>query len=186
MKRLFLLVAAFLLSLSLTIPIFAAEDLPRAYGPFSLGMTVGEFSKLTGAAVFGAKTGDTVSSLRAENLEKFVPAKNRARERNAGFVFAGKNPDSKLYQIGYTPDETSLDAIKSQYARYGAPRMVKLQDTDRSALEWCQNGKTRILVAFKDGSTRPASVTIEELGIMGRALANEGQSAERATCGKWP
>ncbi|MEO6023163.1 MAG: hypothetical protein ABIP64_08615 [Burkholderiales bacterium] len=186
MKRLFVSVTALVVGLTSTHSVFSVEDLPRAYGPFSLGMTVGAFSKLTGAPVFGAKTGDTVSSLKAENLEKFVPAKNRAREHNAGFVFAGKNPDSKLYQIGYTPDETSVDVIKSQYARFGAPRTVRLPDTDRSALEWCQKGKTRILVAYKNGSIRAASVTIEELAIMGQALADEGQSTERATCGQWP
>lgn len=186
MKQLFAMGAALALNVLMGSSVLAADDLPRTYGPFTLGMTLNQYSKLTGAPVFGAKTGDTVSSLKADNLEKFVPAKNRTRERNAGFVFAGKAPDSKLYQIGYTPDETHLDMIKARYSQFGAPRVVKLPDTDRSALEWCQKGKTRILVAYKDGSTRPASVTIEELAIMGLALTDEGQSVERATCGQWP
>ena len=164
----------------------AAEDLPRTYGPFPLGMKLGEFRKLTGAAVFGAQSGDTISSLKAEILEKYVPAKNRARERNAGFVFAGKNPDSPLYQIGYTPDETDLEVLKTNFARFGAPRDTKLDDTDRAALEWCQDGKTRIMVTYKVSAKRPVSVTIEELGIMANALREEGESLDRATCGKWP
>ncbi len=164
----------------------ATDDLPRAYGPFQLGMKLGEFRKLTGAAVFGAQSGDTISTLKAENLEKHVPAKNRARERNAGFVFAGKDPDSPLYQIGYTPDETDLKAFKANFARFGAPRTAKLDDTDRAALEWCQEGKTRVIVAYKVSAKRPLSVTIEELGIMANALREEGESLDRATCGKWP
>lgn len=164
----------------------AAEDLPRVYGPFPLGMTLGEFRKLTGAAVFGAQSGDTISTLKAEILEKYVPAKNRARERNAGFVFAGKDPDSPLYQIGYTPDETDLEVLKVNFARFGAPRTAKLDDSDRAALEWCQDGKTRVMVAYKVSAKRPLSVTIEELGIMANALREEGASLDRATCGKWP
>ncbi len=164
----------------------AADDLPRAYGPFPLGMKLGEFRKLTGAAVFGAQSGDTISTLKAENLEQHVPAKNRARERNAGFVFAGKDPDSPLYQIGYTPDEIDLDVLKANFARFGTPRTAKLDATDRSALEWCQEGKTRLMVAYKVSAKRPLSVTIEELGIMANALRQEGESLDRATCGKWP
>jgi hypothetical protein len=164
----------------------AADDLPRAYGPFLLGMKLGEFRKLTGAAVFGAQSGDTISSLKAESLEKYVPAKNRARERNAGFVFAGKEPDSPLYQIGYTPDETDLEVLKANYARFGTPRNAALDTADRAALEWCQDGKTRVMVAYKVSAKRPLSVTIEELGIMANALREEGTSLDRATCGKWP
>ena len=164
----------------------AADDLPRAYGPFSLGMKLGEFRKLTGAAVFGAQSGDTISTLKSEILEKHVPAKNRARERTAGFMFAGKDPDSPLYQIGYTPDEIDLEVLKANFARFGTPRIAKLDDTDRSALEWCQEGKTRVMVAYKVSAKRPVSVTIEELGIMASALRNEGESLDRATCGKWP
>ncbi len=164
----------------------AADDLPRAYGPFNLGMKLDEFRKLTGAPVFGAKSGDTISTLKSDNLEKFVPAKNRVRERNAGFVFAGKEPDSPLYQIGYTPDETDLKTLKANYARYGEPRVVKIDDTNRSGLEWCQNGNVRVLVTYVEKTNRPASVTIEELSIMGQALANDGESTDRAVCGKWP
>lgn len=164
----------------------ATDDLPRAYGPFPLGMKLGEFRKLTGAAVFGAQSGDTISTLKADMLEKYVPAKNRTRERNAGFVFAGKDSDSPLYQIGYTPDETDLEVLKANFARFGAPRAAKLEATDRSALEWCQDGKTRVLVAFKESAKRPLSVTIEELSIMANALRAEGESLDRATCGKWP
>ena len=177
------------LSVSLSLIAVAApavDDLPRSYGPFPLGMKLGEFRKLTGAAVFGAQSGDTISTLKAENLEKHVPAKNRARERTAGFVFAGKDPDSPLYQIGYTPDETDLEVLKANFARFGTPRIAKLDDTDRSALEWCQEGKTRVLVAYKVSAKRPVSVTIEELGIMASVLRNEGESLDRATCGKWP
>ena len=47
--------------------LFAADDLPRAYGPFTLGMKLGEFRKLTGAPVFGAKSGDTISTLKSDN-----------------------------------------------------------------------------------------------------------------------
>lgn len=164
----------------------AADDLPRAYGPFKLGMKLEEFRKLTGAAVFGAKSGDTIGTLKADNLEKFVPAKNRVRERNAGFVFAGKEPDSPLYQIGFTPDETDMNTLKANYARFGSPRVVKIEDTDRSGLEWCQNGNVRVLVTYVDKTSRPTSVTYEELSIMGRALAEEGASTDRAVCGKWP
>jgi hypothetical protein len=166
--------------------VFAADDLPRAYGPFKLGMKLDEFRKLTGAPVFGAKTGDTIGTLKADSLEKFVPAKNRARERNAGFVFAGKEPDSPLYQIGYTPDETDLNTLKTNYTRFGEPRVVKIEDSNRSGLEWCQNGNVRVLVTYVDKTNRPTSVTIEELKIMGQALANEGASTDRAVCGKWP
>ncbi len=166
--------------------LFAADDLPRAYGPFTLGMKLGAYQKLTGSPVFGAKSGDTVASLKADNLEKFVPAKNRARERNAGFIFAGKDGDSPLYQIGYTPDETDLAILKANYARYGEPRTIKLDDTNRSALEWCQNGNVRVLVTYVDKSSRPASVTLEDLRIMAKALAEEGASPDRAICGKWP
>ncbi len=166
--------------------LMAADDLPRAYGPFPLGMKLSEFRKLTGAPMFGAKSGDTIGTLKADNLEKFVPAKNRVRERNAGFVFAGKEPDSPLYQIGFTPDEMDLNTLKANYARYGSHRVVKLEDTDRSGLEWCQNGNVRILVTYMDKTNRPTSVTYEELSIMGRALAEEGASTDRAVCGKWP
>jgi hypothetical protein len=166
--------------------LMAADDLPRAYGPFKLGMKLEEFRKLTGAAVFGAKSGDTIGTLKADNLEKFVPAKNRVRERNAGFVFAGKEPDSPLYQIGFTPDETDLNTLKANYARYGSHRVVKIDDTDRFGLEWCQNGNVRVLVTYVEKTNRPASVTIEELKIMGQALADEGASTDRAVCGKWP
>lgn len=169
-----------------TANLFAADELPRAYGPFSLGMKLSEYRKLTGAPVFGAKSGDTIGTLKADNLEKFVPAKNRVRERNAGFVFAGKEPDSPLYQIGYTPDETDLNTLKANYARYGTPRVVKIDDTDRAGLEWCQNGNVRVLVTYVEKTNRPASVTIEELKIMGEALAEEGASTDRAVCGKWP
>jgi hypothetical protein len=172
--------------LPITIAARAADDLPRAYGPFPLGMKLGEFRKLTGAATFAAQSGDTIGSLKADNLEKHVPAKNRARERNAGFVFAGKDPDSPLYQIGYTPDETDLEVLKTNFARFGTPRVAKLEDTDRSALEWCQDGKTRVLVAYKESAKRPVSVTIEELSIMASTLRKEGESLDRATCGKWP
>ena len=165
---------------------FAADDLPRAYGPFSLGMKLSDYQKLTRAPVFGAKTGDTIGTLKSDNLEKFVPAKNRVRERNAGFVFAGKEPDSPLYQIGYTPDEMDLNTLKANYARYGEPRVVKIDDSNRSGLEWCQNGNVRVLVTYVDKTNRPTSVTIEELSIMGQALANEGASTDRAVCGKWP
>jgi hypothetical protein len=164
----------------------AADDLPRAYGPFQLGMKLGEFRKLTGAAVFGAQSGDTVSTLKSEHLEKYVPAKNRARERTAGFMFAGREPDSPLYQIGYTPDETELEVLKANFARFGTPRTAKLDNTDRSALEWCQDGKTRVMVAYKVSANRPLSVTIEELEIMANALRHDGESIDRATCGKWP
>ncbi len=164
----------------------AATDLPRSYGPFHLGMTLGEFRKLTGAAMFGAQSGDSISTLKSEDLEKYVPAKNRVRERNAGFMFAGKAPDSPLYQIGYTPDETDLQAFKATFARFGAPRTATLDETDRSALEWCQEGKTRVMVAYKVSAKRPLSVTIEDLGIMANALRQEGASLDRATCGKWP
>lgn len=166
--------------------VMAADDLPRAYGPFSLGMKLSEYRKLTGAPVFGAKSGDTIGTLKAEILEKFVPAKNRVRERNAGFVFAGKEPDSLLYQIGFTPDETDLNTLKANYARYGSHRVVKIDDTDRAGLEWCQNGNVRVLVAYVEKSNRPGSVTIEDLKIMGQALAAEGVSTDRAICGKWP
>ena len=166
--------------------VLAADDLPRAYGPFPLGMKLSEFRKLTGAPVFGAKSGDTIGTLKSDNLEKFVPAKNRVRERNAGFVFAGKEPDSPLYQIGFTPDETDLDSLKKNYARYGSHRVVKIEDTDRSGLEWCQNGNVRVLVTYVDKTNRPTSVTYEELSIMGQALAAEGASTDRAVCGKWP
>ena len=175
-----------LVSLSIAMTAIAAEDLPRAYGPFPLGMKLGEFRKLTGAATFAAQSGDTIGSLKAENLEKHVPAKNRARERNAGFVFSGKDADSPLYQIGYTPDETDIEVLKANFARFGAPRVAKLEDTDRSALEWCQEGKTRVLVAYRESAKRPVSVTIEELGIMAAALKQEGGSLDRVTCGKWP
>jgi hypothetical protein len=166
--------------------VIAADDLPRAYGPFSLGMKLSEYRKLTGAPVFGAQSGDTIGTLKADNLEKFVPAKNRVRERNAGFVFAGKEPDSPLYQIGFTPDETDLNTLKANYAKFGAHRVVKIDDTGRSGLEWCQNGNVRVLVAYVEKSNRPASVTIEDLKIMGQALADEGASTDRAICGKWP
>ena len=166
--------------------LLAAEDLPRAYGPFSLGMKLSEYRKLTGALVFTAKSGDTVSSLKADNLEKFVPAKNRVRERNGGFIFAGKEPDSPLYQIGYTPDETDLKTLKANYARYGEPRVVKIDDTERSALEWCQNGNVRVLVTYAEKTSRPLSVMIEELKIMAEALKSEGAAPDRAVCGKWP
>lgn len=170
----------------MTTNLMAADDLPRAYGPFPLGMQLSEFRKLTGAPVFGAKSGDTIGTLKSDNLEKFVPAKNRVRERNAGFVFAGKEPDSPLYQIGFTPDETDLAALKANYARYGPHRVVKIDDTDRSGLEWCQNGNVRVLVTYVDKTNRPTSVTIEDLSIMARALAEEGASTDRAICGKWP
>jgi hypothetical protein len=170
----------------MTANLMAADDLPRAYGPFPLGMKLSEFRKLTGAPVFGAKSGDTIGTLKSDGLEKFVPAKNRVRERNAGFVFAGKEPDSPLYQIGFTPDETDLDALKINYARFGPHRVVKIEDTDRSGLEWCQNGNVRVLVTYLDKTNRPTSVTIEELKIMGQALADEGASTDRAICGKWP
>ena len=170
----------------ITASLMAADELPRAYGPFSLGMKLSEFRKLTGAPVFGAKSGDTIGTLKSDHLEKFVPAKNRVRERNAGFVFAGKEPDSPLYQIGYTPDETDLNVLKANYARYGASRVVKIDDTDRSGLEWCQNGNVRVLVTYVEKTNRPTSVTLEELKIMGQALAEEGASTDRAVCGKWP
>ncbi len=170
----------------ITTSLMAADELPRAYGPFSLGMKLSEFRKLTGAPVFGAKSGDTIGTLKSDHLEKFVPAKNRVRERNAGFVFAGKEPDSPLYQIGYTPDETDLNVLKANYARYGASRVVKIDDTDRSGLEWCQNGNVRVLVTYVEKTNRPTSVTLEELKIMGQALAEEGASTDRAVCGKWP
>jgi hypothetical protein len=166
--------------------LFAADDLPRAYGPFTLGMKLGAYQKLTGSPVFGAKSGDTVASLKADNLERFVPAKNRARERNAGFIFAGKDGESPLYQIGYTPDETDLAALKANYARYGEPRVVKIDDSNRAGLEWCQNGNVRLLVTYLEKTTRPASVTLEDLRIMAKALAEEGASPDRAICGKWP
>lgn len=185
MNKKFTLAVAGLLGM-IAVAAQAADALPRAYGPFPLGMKLGEFRKLTGAAVFGAQSGDTISTLKAENLEKHVPAKNRARERNAGFVFAGKEPDSPLYQIGYTPDETDLEVLKANFARFGVPRTAKLDATDRAALEWCQEGKTRVMVAYKVSAKRPLSVTIEELGIMANALRGEGESLDRATCGKWP
>jgi hypothetical protein len=185
MNKCFRLAAAVSLGLAaVTAP--AADDLPRAYGPFHLGMTLGEFRKLTGAAVFGAQSGDTISTLKSESLEKYVPAKNRVRERNAGFIFAGKDPDSPLYQIGYTPDETNLEVLKTNFARFGAPQTVKLNQTDRSALEWCQQGKTRVMVAYRISAKRPVSVTLEDLEIMVNVLREEGQSLDRATCGKWP
>ncbi len=166
--------------------VFAADDLPRAYGPFPLGMKLSAYQKLTGSPVFGAKSGDTIGSLKADNLEKFVPAKNRVRERNAGFIFSGKDADSPLYQIGYTPEETDLAALKANYARYGEPRVVKIDDSNRAGLEWCQNGNVRLLVTYVEKTTRPASVTLEDLRIMAKALAEEGASPDRAICGKWP
>ena len=179
-------IAAIALATGFAANSFAADDLPRAYGPFPIGMKLSEYRKLTGSLVFSAKSGDTIGTLKAEVLEKFVPAKNRVRERNAGFVFAGKEPDSPLYQIGYTPDETDLSTLKTNYARFGAPRVVKIDDTDRAGLEWCQNGNVRVLVTYVEKTNRPASVTIEELNIMGQMLAREGASTDRAICGKWP
>jgi hypothetical protein len=188
----------FLVLLLLCGQLVASEPakLPRALGPFELGMTVERFERLTGATVrrLAEAIESAGASLGSNELSEMSGWKIVGVD-GADFIFSTETSNGHLYQISFVPKPRNLEPLKRQYtALYGLPREVDAGEQQnkyqRLYLEWCEQGQTRLVVSYffsdKRKSNEVTYVMYEDLRLLSKESSKPKSPSSRAECGGWP
>jgi len=153
-----LLVCALLLSTSQT-HAGGLMDISRDYGPFSLGMSVTQFAKITGVDATSCPicvNGEAFVALDTQQAQKHI-----AEDENANgvdFFFLHDH----LYLISRTPDSPSLSKVREEIsASFGNPDSRRVASNGVSVLTW-RDEETIITVNYNDINEEVFSVEIKD------------------------
>lgn len=170
--------------------------LPRALGPFELGMTVERFEHLTGATVrrLAESVESAGASLGSNEFNELTSSKIVGID-GADLIFSTETSNGRLYQISFVPKPRDFEPLKAQYtALYGLPRKVDAGEQQnkyqRLYLEWCERGQTRLVVSYYYSDKRKINevtyVMYEDLRLLSKEFWRLKLPSSRAECGRWP
>lgn len=152
--------------------------IPRAYGPFKLGMSATEFTKLTGIIPVPCVMcidDETYSALSASHIRKFIPDhKNR---EGVDFFFLNR----KLYLISRTPDINALNVVADDMTQaLGAQGSRKTQSNGVSVMKW-QNNSTIVSINYNDANNEVFSINLLDAELSSEKARREESLAIEQT-----
>lgn len=134
-------------------------DVSRNYGPFNLGMSNTQFTKITGIEATNCPicvNSETFVALDKQQAQKHIPEDKNAN--GVDFFFLNDH----LYLISHTPDTPSLFNVREEIsASFGNPDSRKVASNGVSVLTW-KDEETIITVNYNDINEEVFSVEIKD------------------------
>ncbi|MDH5216761.1 MAG: hypothetical protein OEX19_03640 [Gammaproteobacteria bacterium] len=134
-------------------------DISRDYGPFNLGMSNMQFTKITGIEATNCPicvSGETFVALDMQQARKHIPEDENVN--GVDFFFLNEH----LYLISRTPDSPSLFKVREEIsASFGNPDSRKVASNGVSILAW-RDEDTIISVNYDDINEEVFSVETKD------------------------
>lgn len=134
-------------------------DISRNYGPFSLGMSNTQFTKITGIEASNCPIcvdRETFVALDKQQAQKHIPEDKNANGIDFFFL------NDHLYLISRTPDSPSLFKVREEIsASFGNPYSRKVASNGVSVLTW-KDEETIVTVNYNDINEEVFSVEIKD------------------------
>lgn len=167
MQKITSIIVIILLNLILSTQAFAGAadgitEIPRDYGPFKLGMSEAEFSRMTGITPEVCPVcldRETFASVPGAQMQMFVS--EHRNTQGVDFFFL----NGELYMISRTPDTPALNVVQEELSQFfGANGKMNTKPNGVSTLTW-ENETTLVTVSFNQANNEVFSVNVEDWNL---------------------